>query len=152
MTMFSVEVHTAEFEEMLTEVQLRVHTMSNTLMEVARLVESNTEPLVPYDFDKRVGEHLVDTFVAVPTGKATKGWVEVEIGYSVHDPRDGYDYAEYTHTGIDYRTGGEIRWHKATAQREYLVKGIVKSESEAMKLIENDYLSMFGGLGRVKYG
>ena len=139
--MIGVEIHTEAFEQELTEIQLRVHTMSNTLMEVARLVESNAEPLVPVDTTR-----LLRSFRAVPTGEAHKGWIEVEIGYSALDPRDNYDYAEYTHTGIDYRTGGEIKWHKPTAQREYLIKGIVRSEGEAMKLIENDYLSMFGRL------
>jgi hypothetical protein len=145
--MMGIEIHTEEFEQALTEVEMRVHTMVNTLQEVARLVESNTEPLVPVDTTR-----LLTSFVAVPVGKATKGLIEVEIGYSAHDPRDYYDYAEYTHTGIDYRTGDEIQWHKSTAQREYLIKGIVKSENEAFKLIEGDYLSLFRGLGTISYG
>lgn len=140
--MIGIEIHTEEMEQYLSEMEIRVRTMTDTLQTVAHIVESNTEPLVPVDTGRLMG-----SFVSVPISE-NKGWIEVEIGYSVHDPRDYYDYAEYTHTGIDYRTGSEIRWHKPSAQREYLIKGIVRSESEAMKLIEGDYLSLFKGVKR----
>lgn len=145
--MIGIEIHSEAFENELNEIQLRVRSMSDTLTTVAHLVESNTEPLVPVDTTR-----LLKSFVAVPTGKATKGIIEVEIGYSAHDPRDYYDYAEYTHTGIDYRTGDLIHWQKQGAEREYLIKGIVRSEEEAIKLIEGDYLSLFGGIGKISYG
>ena len=140
--MIGIEVHTEELEQYLSEMEIRIRTMIDTLQTVAHIVESNAEPYVPVDTGRLMG-----SFVSVPISE-NKGWVEVEIGYSVHDPRDYYDYAEYTHTGIDYRTGSEIRWHKPSAQREYLIKGIVRSESEAMKLIEGDYLSLFKGVKR----
>lgn len=150
--MMGIEIHTEEFEQALTEVEMRVHTMVNTLQEVARLVESTAEPLVPYDFDKpRSSPHLLDSFVAVPTGEASRGWIEVEIGYSALDPRDYYDYAEYTHKGIDYRTGSPIHWQKPTAESQYLLKGLNRSFDDAMRLIKGDYLSMFGGLGTIEY-
>lgn len=141
--MISIEVHTEELEEYLSQVELQVMAMQQTLIDVAHIVELNVQPLVPVDTGRLMG-----SFVAVPTGKSSQGWVEVEIGYSVHDPRDNYDYAEYTHTGIDYRTGSEIQWKKPSAQREYLIKGIVRSEDESMRLIEGDYLSLFKGAKR----
>ena len=140
--MIGIEVHTEELEQYLSEMEIRIRTMTDTLQTVAHIVESNAEPYVPVDTGRLMG-----SFVSVPISE-NKGWVEVEIGYSVHDPRDYYDYAEYTHTGIDYRTGMEINWHKPSAQREYLIKGIVRSESEAMRLIEGDYLSLFKGVKR----
>ena len=140
--MIGIEVHIEELEQYLSEMEIRIRTMIDTLQTVAHIVESNAEPYVPVDTGRLMG-----SFVSVPISE-NKGWVEVEIGYSVHDPRDYYDYAEYTHTGIDYRTGSEIKWHKPSAQREYLIKGIVRSENEAMKLIEGDYLSLFKGVKR----
>ena len=140
--MIGIEVHTEELEQYLSEMEIRIRTMIDTLQTVAHIVESNAEPYVPVDTGRLMG-----SFVSVPISE-NKGWVEVEIGYSVHDPRDYYDYAEYTHTGIDYRTGDEINWHKPSAQREYLIKGIVRSEKEAMRLIEGDYLSLFKGVKR----
>lgn len=144
--MIGVEIHTEAFEQGLTEIQLQVHTMSDTLMEVARLVESVAEPLVPVDTRR-----LMDSFSAVPTGKASKGWIEVEIGYSAIDPRDFYDYAEYTHTGIDWRTGEPINWHKQTAESQYLLKGLHNSFEDSMQLIKGDYLSLFTRIGEVEY-
>ena len=140
--MIGIEVHTEELEQYLSEMEIRIRTMTDTLQTVAHIVESNAEPYVPVDTGRLMG-----SFVSVPISE-NKGWVEVEIGYSVHDPRDYYDYAEYTHTGIDDRTGDEINWHKPSAQREYLIKGIVRSENEAMRLIEGDYLSLFKGVKR----
>ena len=150
--MIGIEIHSEEFEQALSEVEMKVHTMVNTLQEVARLVESTAEPLVPYDFNKpRSSPHLLDSFVAVPTGEAHNGMIEVEIGYSVLDPRDNYDYAEYTHIGIDYRTGDLIHWQKGSAESQYLLKGLNRSFEESMRLIKGDYLSMFGGLGTIEY-
>lgn len=146
--MIGITVITEELEQYLSEMEIRVRTMTNTLMTIADMIELNTEPLVPYDYNKPWGRpHLQTSFKAVPISD-NEGWVEVELGYSAIDPRDSFDYAEYTHTGIDYRTGNEINWQKSTAQREYLIKGIVRSESEAMKLIEGDYLSLFKGVKR----
>lgn len=143
--MIGIEIQTLELEEYLSTVQMQVYTMRNTLMTIADMVELDTEPLVPYDYNKPWGQpHLQTSFKAVPISD-NEGWIEVELGYSAIDPRDGFDYAEYTHTGIDYRTGNLIKWQKATAQREYLIKGIVRTEGEAMKLIEGDYLSLFRG-------
>ena len=93
--MIGIEIHTEEMEQYLSEMEIRVRTMTDTLQTVAHIVESNTEPLVPVDTGRLMG-----SFVSVPISE-NKGWIEVEIGYSVHDPRDYYDYAEYTHTGID---------------------------------------------------
>lgn len=126
----------------LEEVQLKVHTMVYTLLNIAHILETNTEPLVPYDYNKPWGgQHLQTSFMQVPISDYN-GWIALEVGYSSRD-KDGYDYAEYVHTGIDYRTGGVISWHKSTATREFLIKGIIRTEAEAMTLIEGDYLSLF---------
>lgn len=144
--MILIEVNDAEFRTWLTQMEYRIQTMVNTLMSVAQLVELNTQRFVPYNYDKPWGEeHLETSFVAVPTGEAREGFIEVEVGYSAIDPRDGYDYAEYVHTGIDWRTGSPLNFQKSTAQAQYLWKGLELSEEQGFREIETDYLSLFRG-------
>lgn len=137
--MITIEVNDEEFQEWIIETQEQVvSVMISTLQSIATIIEYNADPLVPEDTSR-----LRRSFFSVPVGLTTEGFIEVEIGYSAHDPRDYYDYAEYTHTGIDYRTGDYIQWHKPSAQNEYLVKGIILSERDAFRLIETDYISLF---------
>ena len=142
--MFFVEVHDEEFQLWMDSLQVRIQTMVQTLLDIAQIVELNTQKLVPYDYNKPWGgQHLETSFVAVPTGNPRGGFIEVEIGYSSLDPRDGYDYAEYVHTGYDYRTGKPLRFQKATAQARFLWTGVTLSRKEGFQEIETDYLSLF---------
>jgi len=142
--MFYIQVHDEEFRTWLERVEIQIRMMVNTLMSVAELVELNTQRFVPYDYNKHwEAEHLETSFVAVPTGHQREGFIEVEIGYSAIDPRDGYDYADYVHTGIDYRTGKPLRFQKSTAEDHFLWKGLELSEEAGFREIETDYLSLF---------
>ena len=143
--MIGIEIHSEAFEQELNEVQLRVHSMSDTLMEVADIVEHYAKPLVPVDTTR-----LITSFKAIPLGES-EGMIEVEVGYSAIDPRDYYDYARYTHEGIDYRTGEPIVWHRKGAERLYLKKGLDRSFKDSMTLVKGDYLSLFRGLGKIEY-
>lgn len=143
---FFVEVHDEEFQNWLNSIELRIQTMRQTLLDIAKMIELNTQKFVPYDYNKHwEGEHLEKSFKAVPTGNPQEGFIEVEIGYSSIDPRSWFDYAEYVHTGIDWRTGKPLNFQKATAQRHYLWKGMELSEADGFREIETDYLSLFKG-------
>ena len=143
--MIIVEVHDEDFQLWLSTLEVKIKTMKQTLMDVAQLIEMNTQKLVPYDYDKPWGgQHLEKSFKAHPTGFEKEGFIEVEIGYSSIDPRTYFDYAEYVHTGIDWRTGKALNFQKATAEAQYLWKGIALSEAEGFKEIETDYFSLFG--------
>lgn len=142
--MIFLEVHDEEFQSWLNTVEFRVRTMVQTLINISKIIETNTQKLVPYDYNKHwEGQHLETSFVAVPTGEAKEGLIEVEIGYSSIDPRDGYDYAEYVHTGYDYRTGKPLHFQKATAQARFLWTGVTLSRKEGFQEIKTDYLSLF---------
>lgn len=142
--MFVLEVHDEDFQGWMDTVEVRIRTMMQTLLDIAQIVEMNTQKLVPYDYNKPWGEqHLETSFKAVPTGYAREGWIEVETGYSSLDPRDGYDYAEYIHDGVDYRTGKPLHFQKQTAEDHYLFKGIELSRKEGFQEIATDYLSLF---------
>jgi len=144
--MFFVEVQDEEFQLWLNSLELRIQTMKQTLLNIAEMVELNSQKFVPYDYNKPWGgQHLETSFKAVPTGDPQDGFVEVEIGYSSLDPRNWFDYAEYVHIGIDYRTGKPLNFQKATAEDHYLWKGMVLSEAEGFREIEADYLSLFKG-------
>lgn len=144
--MFFIEVHDEEFQNWLNSLELRIKTMRQTLLDIAQLIELNTQKFVPYNYDKPWGgDHLETSFKAVASGDPQQGMIEVEIGYSSIDPRDGYDYAQYVHTGVDYRTGKALNFQKSTAEDHYLWKGIALSEKEGFKEIETDYLSLFKG-------
>lgn len=144
--MISIIVHDEEFQTWLNSLEVRIHMMMQTLIDVAQLVEQNTELLVPYDYNKKWGgQHLQTTFKAVPTGDPQAGFIEVEMGYSSLNPRDNFDYADYTHRGVDWRTGNPLRFQKSTAQAQYLWKGMALSEKAGFREIETDYLSLFRG-------
>lgn len=142
--MIFVEVHDEDFQEWLNSLAFRINVMKQTLLDIAQLIELNTQRLVPYDYNKHwEGQHLEKSFHAVPTGNPRKGFIEVEIGYSSLNPRDYYDYARYVHEGVDYRTGRPLHFQKPTAQDHYLWKGISLSEKEGFQQIKTDYLSLF---------
>ena len=142
--MIYIEVHDEEFQSWANSLMVRIQTMMQTLLNIAQIIELNTQKFVPYDYDKPWGgQHLETSFQAVPTGNPREGFIEVEIGYSSIDPRDGYDYARYVHEGYDYRTGRPLHFQKATAQARYLWTGVTLSRKEGFEEIKTDYLSLF---------
>lgn len=146
MSLIEIEIHDEAFRQFLTDVQFQVHNMIDTLMSVAHIVEQQAEPFVPVDTTR-----LLQSFKAVPTGKAHKGFQEVEIGYSTLDspipPKHTYDYAWITHEGG--RDGKRFHFQKATARDHYLWWGMYSAEQNGVfELIESDYLSLFMQGGR----
>lgn len=142
----TIEIHDEQFRQYLTEVEMQVHNMIDTLMRVAHIVETQAEPYVPVDTTR-----LLQSFKAVPTGKAHKGFQEVEIGYSTLDspipPRHSFDYAWITHEGV--RNGKRFHFKKPTARDHYLWWGMYSAErTGAFEVIEDDYLSIWRNGGR----
>lgn len=143
MSLVTIEVHDEQFQQYLNRVELAVHNMMSTLLEVAKIVELQSSKFVPVDTTR-----LEQSFTAFPTGEAHRGFQEVEIGYSTLNspipPVTSFDYAEYVHTGIDWRTGRPIRFHKAGARDHFLWWGMYSAEQNgAFELIEGDYLSIW---------
>ena len=103
-------------------------SMRQTLIDVAHLVENNTQDLVPF----RTGalEHSFKWNVY-----NSADWVEVEMGYSSIAP-DNYDYAFAQHE-VNYNHLIKGQWH-------YLDEGLTASEEGIFKEIKQDYLSLFG--------
>lgn len=144
--MIFVEVLDEEFQAWLNTLEVRIQTMRQTLLDIAEMIELNTQRFVPYDYNKPwTEEHLETSYKYAPSGNPQEGFIEVEIGYSAIDPRDGYDYADYIHTGVDYRTGKPLHFQKSTAEDHYLWKGMELSKAEGFREIETDYLSLFKG-------
>lgn len=137
----TIEIHDEQFRQYLTDVQMAVHNMIDTLMTVAHIVETQAEPYVPVDTTR-----LLKSFKAVPTGEAHRGFQEVEIGYSSLDspipPKHYYDYAWITHEGG--RNGVRFHFQKPSARDHYLWWGMYSAErSGAFEVIEGDYLSIW---------
>lgn len=139
MNFISIEVHDEGFQSWVSTLEMQISVMKQTLINIAHIVELSADKYVPIDT-----RNLRDSFFVMPFDSSSMdGMIEVEFGYSPIDPRDGFNYGEYTHTGIDYRTGNAINWHRPSAQAEYLEKGLIETESEIFREIEGDYLSLF---------
>ncbi len=134
-----VEVHDEAFQNWATGVEMQIKTMVNTLQSIAHMIEMQGREFVPVDTTR-----LERSFRSVPISEGA-GLYEVELGYSALGPRDNYDYAEYVHIGIDYRTGKPLNFQKPSATSRYLFKAVEMSEAEGIKMIEMDYLSLFAG-------
>ena len=140
--MISLRVEDEEFQSWLTSLEYRIFIMKDTLMNIAHTIEMQGRKFVPVDTTR-----LEQSFKAVPITE-TKGLIEVEIGYSSLDspiaPKTYFDYADYVHTGIDWRTGKQLNFQKPDAEPYYLYKAIAMSEQQGFREIESDYLSLFG--------
>ena len=137
--MIKFEVHDEEFLSWLDSLQYKIQIMSRTLMEIAKTVEMQGRQFVPVDTTA-----LEQSFRAVPVSESNS-LIAVEMGYSSLNPRDGYDYAEYTHIGIDWRTGRPLNFQKKGATAKYLYKAVDLAMAEGWVEIEGDYLSLFRG-------
>lgn len=129
--MISFTVDSSKFQEWVEITLNNFPLMVQTMIDVATLIESNTQWRVPLETGR-----LEQSFKYVVTEK-TSDFVEVELGYDATDPRDNYMYAEYQH---EHRLRHPIR-----GEAFYLFKGIKSSIGEAFEMIEKDYLSLFGG-------
>ena len=126
-------VDDSEFQEWVNITRNNYRVMLQTMINVAELIESNTQWRVPLDT-----QNLEKSFKYVVT-EDTSDFIELEIGYDAVDPKSGFMYAEYQHetTGLNHPRRGEAF---------YLFKGIKSSLGDAFDLIERDYLSMFRGV------
>lgn len=141
MNFVTIEVQDEGFQQWISNIEMQISTMKQTLINIAHIVELTTDKYVPVDTHR-----LAESFFVMPFDSSSMdGMIEVEFGYSPIDPRDGFNYGEYTHTGIDWRTGEPINWQKPSARAEYLEQGFIETEDEIFREIEGDYLSLFRG-------
>lgn len=120
-----------EFEEYLRGVKNRFALMVNTMKDVAEIIKANTLPRTPLETG-RLGESFEYTVL-----KNIPRETIVQIRMSALNPNTGYDYAGIQHFNLSYSHahGGAL----------YLMRGIMASESMSYQIIEQDYLSLFGG-------
>ena len=123
---FTAEVDISEFMKWADNSKLVIETMKSTLLEVSRLIENTTNPLVPYKKGVLEKSYKEAIHTAYPL-------VEMEIGYSVSGE---WDYALIQHE--------EYPVKRLRGQWYYLSEGIRRSRSEAMIMIEQDFLTALG--------
>lgn len=121
-----------EFETRLQTIKGRYSLMLQAMIDVAEVVKANTLPLTPYDTG-RLGESFHWQVL-----EYNRNFIEVEVIMDATDPKSGFRYAQYQHD-----TEG---LHHPHGQMWYLRAGINASKSMAYELIEQDYLSLFGGI------
>lgn len=123
---FTAEVDISEFMKWADHAKQVIEIMKSTLLEVSRLIENNTNPLVPFKTGLLESSYKEAIHTAYPI-------VELEVGYSVSGE---WDYALIQHEEYPVkRLRG--RWY-------YLRDGMKRSRSEAMMMIEKDFLSALG--------
>lgn len=129
-----------ELKTYLYTIKGRYFMMLEAMIDVAKVVESNTLPLTPYKTG-RLGESFRWEVL-----EYNKDFIEVGVIMDAVDPYDGFHYAEYQHTGINWKTGEPLHHPPPRAgQSWYLKEGINASKSMAYEIIEEDYLSLFSG-------
>lgn len=121
-----------EFRTYLYTVRGRFSLMLQAMIDVAEVVHANTLPLTPLDTGQ-LGESFHWQVL-----EYSREFIEVEVKMDAVDPKSGFRYAEYQHDteGLNHPHG----------QAFYLRDGINASRSMAYELIEQDYLSLFGGI------
>ena len=133
--MYKFEVYGLdEFQTYLYTIKGRFHLMLQAMLDVAAVIEANTLPLTPFETGQ-LGESFTWQVIEY-------NWdlIEVEVKMDAVDPKSGFHYAEYQHD--------EDLNHPPprAGQRFYLREGINASKSMAYEIIEQDYLSLFGGV------
>lgn len=124
------EVDDSEFIEWVDTARSRYETMVLTMVDVASLVQANTNWRVPLDTGR-----LEESFHWILKEESSE-FIRVEIGYDAEDPDTGFHYAEYQHN--------HLLNHPKRGQAYYLYNGIQASKSMAYSIIETDYMSLFG--------
>ena len=140
MSLITFRVEDDSFELWLDSLQYKmVEVMKATLLNIAHTVEMQGRKYVPVDTTR-----LEMSYRAVTLSESAN-LIEIQMGYSALNPKDNYDYAEYTHIGIDYRTGKPLRFQKTGATSQYLFKAVDEAMVQGWQEIEGDYLSLFRG-------
>ena len=141
--MIKFRVQDEEFVAWLDSLQYKIQIMVETLTTIAQTIEFQAREFVPVDTTR-----LEQSFKAVPVSESSN-MIAIEFGFSSLSspipPVTSFDYADYVHTGIDYRTGKPLHFQKPSATPQYLYKAIDMSMAEGWTMIERDYLSLFRG-------
>ena len=132
MSFVELKIDADDFRTYLYSVRGRFSIMLQAMIDVAEVIHANTLPLTPYDTGQ-LGESFGWRVM-----KYGREFIEVEVKMDAVDPKSGFHYAEYQHD-----THG---LHHPYGQMWYLRAGIHASKSMAYEIIEQDYLSMFGGI------
>lgn len=132
MNLIEIKVDADEFKTYLYTIRGRFSIMLQAMIDVAEVIHANTMPLTPLDTGQ-LGESF-----SWQTLRYSKDMILVEVKMDAVDPNNGFHYAQYQHDTLSlYHPHG---------QALYLREGIHASESMAYEIIEQDYLSMFGGI------
>lgn len=128
--MIKFEINPEEFYEWVYTAQSRFETMVLTMVDVAELIHANTYMKVPLDTG-RLEESFEWKLV-----EESSNFIQVNISYDAEDPKSGFHYAEYQHN--------RILNHPRRGIDHYLYRGILESRDMAFRIIETDYMSLFG--------
>ena len=130
MTELRLEVNTDEFREWVSEARYRYETMVLTMVDIASLIQANTNWRVPLDTGR-----LEESYYWREV-ENNSDFIKIEVGYDAVDPDTGFHYAEYQHN--------HLLNHPKRGQAYYLYNGIQASRDMAYSIIETDYMSLFG--------
>ena len=130
MTELRLEVNTDEFREWVSEARYRYETMVLTMVDIASLIQANTNWRVPLDTGR-----LEESYYWREV-ENNSDFIKIEVGYDAVDPDTGFHYAEYQHN--------HLLNHPKSGQAYYLYNGIQASRDMAYSIIETDYMSLFG--------
>lgn len=128
--MISFEINPEEFYEWVYTAKSRFETMVLTMVDVAELIHANTYMKVPLDTG-RLEESFEWKLI-----EESSNFIQVNISYDAEDPKSGFHYAEYQHN--------RILNHPRRGIDHYLYRGILESKDMAFRIIETDYMSLFG--------
>lgn len=128
--MIKFEINPEEFYEWVYTAQSRFETMVLTMVDVAELIHANTYMKVPLDTG-RLEESFEWKLI-----EESSNFIQVNISYDAEDPKSGFHYAEYQHN--------RILNHPRRGIDHYLYRGILESRDMAFRIIETDYMSLFG--------
>ena len=123
------------FEEWTNHVRSNFEMMIQTMIDVAEIVKAETLPRTPLETG-RLGESFRYTVLA---NNSKQKLVEVQM--TALNPKTGYDYAWIQHDDPVSRPP----YHHDYGGNKFLLKGIQGAEDLAMRIIEQDYMSMFQG-------
>ena len=128
--MIKFEINPEEFYEWVYTAQSRFETMVLTMVDVAELIHANTYMKVPLDTG-RLEESFEWKLI-----EESSNFIQVNISYDAEDPKSGFHYSEYQHN--------RILNHPRRGIDHYLYRGILESKDMAFRIIETDYMSLFG--------
>ena len=140
MTFIKISVDDKGFRDWVEEVKSNFHIMVETMKDVAEIVKAETLPRTPFETG-RLGESFRYT---VLTDNSKQKVIQIQM--TALNPRTGYDYALIQH---ENPLPPRAPYHHVYGGSHFLLKGIQASEDMSMKIIEQDYLSLFNGFREV---